>query len=332
MKLGVDIYTIRDQGWNAFQILDYCAGIGLNLVHFSDLNAFASTDEGYLAEVKAHADELDLALEVGMMSICPTAAIFDASQGTAVEQTTRMLHIASVLGSPILRCVLGSNADRHSQVPLKAHMQAAAETCQAVRGLATELGIKLALENHAGDMQGWELKSLIEQAGPECVGACIDSGNPLWVAEDPMVTLEHLAPYVVTSHVRDSAVYAHPKGAAVQWVAMGDGNVGIDAWVERYQALCPQAPLSLEIITGGMPKLLNYLEDEYWDAYPKARAGEFARFERLVRQGKPYLGTAVTVARAAEVPEEYRAAQVAQQRYDLERSVNYCREKLRIGE
>ena len=48
MKLGVDIYTIRSQGWDAYQILDYCAGIGLNLVHFSDLNSFASTEDGYL--------------------------------------------------------------------------------------------------------------------------------------------------------------------------------------------------------------------------------------------------------------------------------------------
>jgi sugar phosphate isomerase/epimerase len=328
----VDIYTIRSQGWNAFQILDYCAGIGLNLVHFSDLNSFASTEDGYLAEVKAHADGLGLSIEVGMMSICPTAAIFDASQGTAVEQTTRMLHIASALGSPILRCVLGSNADRHSELPLEAHMQATVETCHAVRSAAMDLGIKLALENHAGDMLGWELKSLIEQAGPAFVGACIDSGNPVWVGEDPMVTLEHVAPYVATSHVRDSAVYAHPLGAAVQWVAMGDGNVGIDAWVERYRELCPDAPLSLEIITGGVPKVLDYLEDEYWDAYPNARASEFARFERLVRQGQPYLGTTVTVARGAEVPAEYAAAQVVQQRYDLERSVKYCREKLGIGE
>ena len=332
MKLGVDIYTIRFQGWDTFQILDYCAGIGLNLVHFSDLNSFASTEAGYLAEVKAHADELGLAIEVGMMSICPTAAIFDPSQGTAVEQTTRMLHVASALGSPILRCVLGSNADRHSALPLEAHMQAAVETCQAVRGLAMDLGIKLALENHAGDMLGWELKQLIERAGPDSVGACIDSGNPVWVAEDPMVTLEHLAPYVLTSHVRDSAVYAHPTGAAVQWVAMGDGNVGIDAWVERYKTLCPHAPLSLEIITGWPPRILNYLEEAYWAAYPQARASEFARFERLVRRGQPFTGTMVTVSHGEEVPEEYMAAQVAQQRYDLERSVRYCREKLGIGE
>ena len=266
------------------------------------------------------------------MSICPTSTRFVPEDGSAVEQTTRMLHIASALGSAVLRCVLGTNADRHTELPLEAHIQATVETCKAVRGLALDLGIKLAIENHAGDLQGWELKRLIERAGPEYVGACIDSGNPVWVAEDPVVTLEHLAPYVVTSHVRDSVVWPHPKGAAVQWVAMGDGNVGIAAWVERYRELCPGAPLSLEIITGGLPRVLKTLEDEYWDAYPNARASEFARFERLVRRGQPYLGTTVTVARGAEVPAEYRAAQAAQQRYDLERSVRYCREVLGIGE
>jgi sugar phosphate isomerase/epimerase len=332
MKLGVDIYTIRSQGWDAFEILDYCAGIGLDLVHFSDLNSFASTEDAYLREVKAHADGLGLALEVGMMSICPTATIFDATEGTAVEQTTRMLHIGSTLGSAILRCVLGSNADRHTEAPLETHIQGTIETCKAVRDLAMDLGIVLAIENHAGDLQGWELKRLIEAAGPEYVGACIDSGNPVWVGEDPLVTLEHLAPYVATSHVRDSAVWSHPRGAAVQWVAMGDGNVGIEAWVERYKIVCPNAPLSLEIITGGTPRVLNYLEDKYWTTYPEARAAEFARFERLVRKGQPFAGTMVTVARGDEVPPEYGAAQAAQQRYDLERSVRYCREVLGIGE
>jgi sugar phosphate isomerase/epimerase len=331
MKLGVDVYTIRSQGWGALQMLDYCAGLGLDLVHFSEPNLFAHADDGYLREVKAHADGLGLSLEVGMMSICPTATIFSPAEGTAVEQATRMLHIASALGSPVLRCVLGSNADRHTETPLETHIRGTIETCKAVRSVAMDLGIRLAIENHAGDLQGWELKRLIEGAGPEYVGACIDSGNPLWVAEDPLVTLEHLAPYVVTSHVRDSAVWPHPRGAAVQWVAMGDGTVGIESWVKRYQALCPGAPLSLEIITGGTPRVLNYLEDAYWAAYPEARAAEFARFERLVRRGQPFAGTVVTVAGGDEVPPEYRAAQVAQQRYDLERSVRYCREVLGIG-
>lgn len=333
MKLGVDHYSIRSQGWNAFEYLDYCKKIGTNVVHFSGLEPFESSEESYLLEVKAHADDLDLDIEAGMGSICPTSTSFSEERGgTAAEQATNMLSVASVLGSPVLRCFLGSIADRRTKEPLETHIQATIETCQAVRDLALELGVKLAVENHSGDLQGWELKMLIEQAGPEYVGACIDSGNPLWVAEDPMVTLEHLAPYVVTSHIRDTVVWPHPKGAAVQWVAMGDGNVGIQQWAEEYQARCPGTPFTLEIITGVAPRVLNYLEEDYWTIFPDAKATEFARFERLVRQGTPFIGTMVMVTRGEEVPPDYAAALVAQQRIDLERSVRYCREVLGIGE
>lgn len=317
MRLGVDIYSIRSLEWDAFQYLDYCAQIGLNVVHFSDLKPFKSTEDDYLKAVKEHADALGLAIEAG----------------DAVSQVRRMLRIAQVLGSPILRCVLGNSADRRGETPLCTHIENTIATCRAVRTQTMDLGIKLAIENHAGDMQGWELKELIEEAGPEYVGACIDTGNPLWVHEDPQVTLDHLAPYVVTSHIRDGIVWAHPKGAMFQWVAMGDGNIGIAAWVERYQALCPQASFTLEIITGRPPRLLNYLEEEYWAAFPEARASELARFERLVRQGLPFMGIMVmTDGGPADMPSEYHAAWVAQQRYDLERSVRYCREVLHVGE
>jgi sugar phosphate isomerase/epimerase len=331
MKLGVDIYTIRSQGWDAFEYLDYCARIGLDVVHFSDLGPFARTDDGYLREVKARADELGLDIEAGMGSICPTSASYHPEDGPVVEQVRQMLHVASVLGSPVLRCLLGSQADRHGDVPLEAHVQATVETCRAVRDLALDLGVKLAVENHAGDLQAWELKDLIERAGTDYVGACIDTGNPVWVAEDPMVTLEHLAPYVVASHIRDSVVWPHPRGAACQWVAMGDGNVGIAAWAERSKALCPGVPFTLEIITGRPPRVLNYLEADYWSAFPEARASEFARFERLVRNGLPLMASMVMVGSDLEAPPEYEAALVAQERVDLERSVRYCREVLGIG-
>jgi len=289
--------------------LDYCKKIGIDVVHFSDLNPFESTEDSYMKEVKAHADELRLDIEAGMGSICPTSTSFRGGKAEiAVQQAKQMLHIANILGSPSLRCFLGSAADRRTEQPLETHLQATIKTCEAVKEMAMELGIKLALENHAGDLQGWELKMLIEKAGPEYVGACIDTGNPLSVVENPVVTLKHLAPYVVTSHIRDSVVWSHPKGAAVQWVAMGDGNIGIKNWAEQYKAQCPNAPFTLEIITGRPPSVLNYLEQEFWAAFPNAKASEFACFERLVRNGVPFMGTMVMVGVEQDVPQEYKAA------------------------
>lgn len=331
MKLGVDVYSVRSQPWDAFQHLAYGRDLGLDVVHFSEPVFLESLEEDYLRRVKARADELGIEIEAGMGPICPTSSNFHSDQGTAVEQVRRMLRVARSLGSRTLRVVMGSAADRVGALPLSAHIEATIETCRAVRDDALELGIKIAIENHAGDLQGGELVALIEEAGPEFVGACIDTGNALWAIESPFTTLEHLAPYVVTSHIRDTAVWQHPRGAAVQWLAMGDGTIDFREWTRRFQEKCPNSSFTLEIITGRPPSVLNYLEPEFWDAFPDTPAEEFARFLALVRSGQPYIGPMVAVG-SGDVPAEYEAALIAQQRLDLERSVRYCQQVLGLGE
>ncbi|MEK7391841.1 MAG: hypothetical protein AAB214_04665 [Fibrobacterota bacterium] len=68
----------------------------------------------------------------------------------------------------------------------------AVKVLRNVRSLVLDNQLKIAIENHAGDMQARELKMLIEEAGKDFVGACLDSGNPLWTIEDPHLTLETL--------------------------------------------------------------------------------------------------------------------------------------------
>jgi hypothetical protein len=136
-------------------------------------------------------------------------------------------------------------------------------------------------------MQAHELKGLVEKAGPEFVGVCLDSGNPLWTIEDPHLTLETLHPYVLTSHVRDSAVWRVPQGAAVTWVQMGRGNVDIDSYVRKYVELCPGKALSLESIVFG-PKMLPYHDPSFWDAYRQTPAWQFERYLEIAEGGNPY--------------------------------------------
>jgi hypothetical protein len=156
-----------------------------------------------------------------------------------------------------------------------------------VRSKAVDKNIKIAIENHAGDMQARELKSLVEGAGPDFVGVCLDSGNPLWTIEDPHLTLAVLHPYVLTSHLRDSAVWNVPQGAAVSWVEMGRGNVNIEGYVNKYLELCPGRALSLESIIFG-PRLLPYRDAKFWDPYRTTPAWEFERFLEIAERGKPY--------------------------------------------
>ena len=312
VKPGIDLFSIRSSGWTPFQYLDYSAGLGAKVVHFSEIRFVGSLEEDNLRKVRAHAEKLGIEIEIGMRSICPSSSAFDAKQGTAEEQLGRMFTAANQAGSKIVRAFLGTRADRTGSLPIEGHIENAVKVLRNVRSQCLDHNLKIAIENHAGDMQARELKMLIEEAGKDFVGACLDSGNPLWAIEDPHLTLDTLAPYVLTSHIRDTAVWPVAEGAAVQWVRMGDGNIRINDYVRKYIEKCPGRALSLEIIVT-QPLKFPYHDADFWRGYRNTPAWEFSRFLSLVDAGKPR-------PTMPPVPKE-QAAQ--REREDLEASMKY---------
>ncbi len=315
VKLGIDLFSLRSQKWTPFQYLDYCAKQGAKVVHFSEIRFIGSLEPENLRRVRAHAAEVGIEVEIGMKSICPSSKMFDPQAGTAEEQISKMLDAASTVGSKIVRAVLGS-ADDRATAPIEQHMENTAAVLRKVRSRAMDKNLKIAIENHAGDMQGRELKTLIEEAGPDFVGACLDSGNPTWTLEDPHATLDAVAPYVLTSHVRDSAVWKTPEGANVTWVRMGEGNVGIDAYVRKYAAMCPGRALSMESIVFG-PRKFPYRDPKFWAAYRDIPAWNFERFEELAERGTP----------RPDAPWD-RPDAIQKEREDLEASLAYTKRVL----
>lgn len=318
VKFGMDLFSLRSQGWTPFQFLDYCAKWNIKVVHFSELRFIGSLEPENLKRVRAHAEERDIEVELGMKSICPTSTMFDPAQGTAEEQLTRAMTAATIVGSKIVRCVLGSAADRNGKVPLEQNIENTVKVLRNVRSRVIDAGLKIAIENHAGDMQAREVKGLIEAAGKDFVGSCLDSGNPLWTIEDPHLTLETLAPYVLTSHVRDTSVWNTPQGAAVAWTRMGQGNIGIESYIREFNAKCPGRPLSLEVIVTG-PRYYNYRDPKFWDAYRSTPAWEFARFLTLVEKGTPQPAP----------PRLTGAEAAAREREDVEASIRWTQDFLK---
>ncbi len=318
VKLGIDLFSIRDCPWTAFQFLDYCAAQKVKVVHFSEARFIGSLEPDHLRKVRQYAEERGLELELGTRSICPTSTMFDAKAGTADEQLAHMIESARILGSHIVRSVLGGADDRKT-APLAQHIENTVAVLRRARSRAMDAGIKIAIENHAGDMQGWELKTLIEESGKDFVGACLDSGNPLWTLEDPHATLEILHPYVLTSHVRDSAVWLTPEGANVTWVRMGEGNVDIAGYVKKYAELCPGRALSLESIVFG-PRKFAFRKREFWDNYRDIPAWEFQRYLEIAERGKP----------SPDVPWE-GPNQAERERADLEASLAWVKHQFGLS-
>jgi sugar phosphate isomerase/epimerase len=316
-KFGVDLFSIRSSGWSPFEYLDYCARWKADVVHFSEVRFLGGLEEAHVKKVGARARELGIELEIGTRSICPSSQSFNPEDGTAEEQLARMIQAARWAGSKIVRAFLGTARDRTGDVPLEKHIENAAKVLRAVRMRAQDAGVGIAIENQAGDLQARELETLIVEAGKDVVGACIDSGNPLWTLEDPHLTLEVLAPYALTSHVRDSKVWRTPKGAAVRWVRTGEGNVDIESWIRKFVKLCPGKAVTQEVIVTG-PREYPFLEPGFWEAYSDVNAAEFARFLALAEAGEPETGY--------EGPSKEERPQ--REREDLEASMRFVQQVL----
>jgi len=328
LRLGFDAYSIRGFEWDPIQLLDYAAGLKLDTVHM-DLNDFKTEDAAYARRVKEHAAQKGLLVEGSIGCVCRTSNSWNAKFEDPVKYLVRGLRLFHECGATIMRCFLGSGAERNGPVPLEKHVEEMVKALRAARPQAMDWNMRIAVETH-GDLQCREMKDLVEAAGKEFVGVCLDSGNSVAVLDDPQVALEALGPYTLTTHTRDAVLFEQPKGAAMQWVALGDGIIDFKQYFSRFRQICPGAGVNLEILTGSPPRQVPYLEPDFWKAYPKTLASDFARYLALVKNGRPFLG-AMLIAGRGDRPAAYEAALKEQQRYDLERSLEYAKKELGLG-
>jgi len=319
LKVGFDNFSIRALGLKAGALLDYAAEQKVDCILFSDLDVYESHDDAYLSDLRKKAADLNISIYAGTGGICPTAHRFSNKWGTAEEMLKLTIRVAKALGSPVARCYEGFAEDRKSPGGIKARNKDTLAVLKNVRSFAIDHGVKIAIENHAGDMQARELRDLVEEAGKDFVGVTIDSGNATWALEDPFENLEILAPYTVCSGIRDNMIWEDENGAQVAWTAMGEGLIDMKAYAKRFAELCPNAPFILEIISG-FARPLPYLKPEFWKGYEQTPADSFARFLAIAKRGK---------AIPAFKPEgDKKPAEQAYQKAELERSIAWCKANL----
>ena len=324
LLLGFDNFSIRALGWKAPRLIEYATKHQVDALLFSDLDVYESHDLGYLKEIRQEVKKQKIVLHAGTGGICPTSKSFKDKYGSAEEHLRLLIKVAEGVGSSVVRCYLGSSKDRKTEGGIRVHMASTIETLKKVKQQALDAGVRIAVENHAGDLHSRELVELIEKAGPEFVGATIDTGNSTWTLEDPVETFRNLAPYAICSGIRDSMVWPSEKGVKVQWTAMGEGCVDMTTLFREWKEQCPDTPVQIETISG-FAREFPYLDKDFWPPYSTIRADDYARFLALARKGKtlsPFSSPQGVDKKKAQ--QEYQLA-------ELERSLSYCRKSLGMG-
>jgi sugar phosphate isomerase/epimerase len=325
IPLGFDNFAVRALQWNARQLVDHAEKLRCDSLFITDFGPFEGRfDDASLADVRRYAADRGIAIALGSWSICPSAKRFKKDWGTAEEHLALGLRMARALGSQAFRVILGGGEDRQSEGGIAARIADTVRVLRSQKALAVDSGVKVAVENHAGDMQSRELKGLVEEAGPEFVGVNFDSGNACWTLEDPARALETLAPHVLTTSLRDTMVWPSADGVTAQWTAMGEGCVDLPAFFDLLEKSCPGVTVHIETISG-FPRELPIYRPGFWQAFPDARATDLAAFLALSRQGKPI---------APFTPPAGDGRKQAEQQYqlaELERSIRHCRDVLGLG-
>jgi len=239
---------------DVFGLLKKSTSLGAEVVQILENLALDEMSDATLSEIARHAQQLGLALEVGIA-------------GSHPEQLRRNIVVAQRLDARILRVVL-SHGDWCPTV---------ADLAPMLRDLLPTLraaNVTLAIENHF-DLLPSELATLLCAIDDPHVGICLDSLNSISQLIGPHEVVAALAPYTVSVHAKDGVVTRVNMGFYVAGCALGKGRVDLREMIAAIRA-AKRAP--------------NLLVEAWMDRLDDSDA-TLAQEETWVRDGIAYLRT-----------------------------------------
>src|SRR3954471_8627000 len=111
VELGSIDGSVGGNQFTPAQFLDYLASLKLTWAMIS-LPAAVLGDEAAIRQVREHADQLGIKLQLAFGSVCPSSRSFNPQLGTLEEQVGRALKASQIFGAKCMRCVLGGDPER----------------------------------------------------------------------------------------------------------------------------------------------------------------------------------------------------------------------------
>lgn len=201
-----------------------------------------------------------------------------------VPRFEKELRLGREAGATIFRSASGGRRYElyTSLVEFQHFKESAFKSMQLAEPVARRLKVRIGIENHK-DFHAPELAEMLTRLSSPHLGACVDTGNSLALLEDPMTVVEKLAPFAVTTHIKDMAVQESPTGFLLSEVPLGEGILDLPRMLAVFEKHQPSMAYQLEMITRD-PLDIPCLTDRYWATFPTKPGTELARTLSLVRQ------------------------------------------------
>jgi len=329
MKLGLDSYSTRNSGLDPVGVLEFAAGLGLAGVLF-ELSPFRSLGDDALAAIRRTAEQRGMYVHLGMGSIFhwhPMATqgrelLADAGYDTDVSEARIVIHhldVARKLGSPILRCVAGNLFTRDEGHDMTALADRAVAILREACKAAGDMGLKIAMENHA-DFTVRELASILARVNSPAFGFTVDCANLAFDLDDPLRLADIMAPFALTTHFKDYRIIRTRSGLALENCSVGDGDIDVGTIARVLRERNPEINLNIEVHSQFAPFKLNVLEEGFFKRHPAPPGDGLAWYlekswEKPIAASEP--------ANLPDGPESWKL-----ERQHIELSARWAKEKL----
>jgi len=203
-----------------------------------------------------------------------------------MEQLRKSFEQSAYFGNKILRSAynfgLRYEFSRFNKAkPLAAHMREVIALLKETAAIFEDNGLYLAIENHC-DFTAREWAEIFDAVGSKHVGCGYDTANDYTVYADPNEQAEYIAPWVISTHMKDMACVQYwtadrdliPYQA--RGTALGDGNVDIPRMLALFDQKSPWAD-GLRLI----------IEQGWMDIPPGVNPADL--HARYLRKGMAYL-------------------------------------------
>jgi 3-oxoisoapionate decarboxylase len=257
------------QTLDTYKFLEHCHQIGAAGIH--------AVINGEPARIRARAEQLDMYIE----------AMVPLPQNGDIAAFESSLQAARDAGAIALRAACSPTRRYEAFRSLAEWQHFVAESHRSLESalpLLEKYKIPLGLENHK-DWTLDEILSLFEKYSSEYLGSCLDFGNNISLLDDPVECVEKLAPYTVSTHLKNMSVEPWDDGFLLSEVLLGDGLLPLEQLVNAVRQARPKIRFSLEMITRD-PLAVPCLTDAYWATFPERSGRHLARTLKLVGSPK----------------------------------------------